>query len=215
MFNTQRLDDSMINHISTIRYSINNRIIPESYPRYFTDYINPNRWTDRDETIKCMGFSLISLDWIKPLSQWINNRKCLEVMAGSGCLSYALRQEKVNIISTDDYSWKTNNWRDNERMWMDVENLDAIESVKKYGRNVDIIIMSWPYMDNTGTQVLKAMREVNSNCVMIYIGEGSGGCTADDEFFNIMSEVEDEFFYNSVKEYKQWYGIHDRPYLIK
>ena len=62
---------------------------------------------------------------------------------------------------------------------------------------------------------LQAMREVNSFCKMIFIGEGYGGCTASDEFFDIIVEIEDETFSDAIKEYKQWWGIHDYPQLIK
>ena len=50
---------------------------------------------------------------------------------------------------------------------------------------------------------------------MIFIGEGYGGCTASDEFFDNIVEIEDETFSEAIKEYKQWWGIHDYPKLVK
>ncbi len=198
--------------MENIKDMIFNKVIPESYLNSFIGDMDGYR--KRRDIIENMGYSLLALNWIIPLSKWIGNRKCLEVMAGCGSLTYALQQQNVDIIATDNYTWE-NHWKDNNGMWTDVENLDAIETVKKYGSDIDIIIMSWPYMDDTGTQVLKTMREVNPECIMIYIGEGSGGCTADDEFFDIVEHVDNKSFDDAVKEYKQWWGIHDRPYLVK
>lgn len=76
----------------------------------------PDRWDTnsldlhhgRMPLIKYSSFILISKDWIKPFAEWIGQRKCLEIMAGHGMLSKALRDEGVNVIAvTDDFSWET------------------------------------------------------------------------------------------------------------
>ena len=57
--------------------------------------------------------------------------------------------------------------------------------------------MSWPYMDDTCYKAYKMMKEINPNCLMIYIGESIGGCTACDEFFlNTISSFDDIKFGN-------------------
>ena len=200
--------------IDSIISQINQKQIPNSYPEHM--FKNINKWSLRDKFIKQMGFSLISLDWIIPLSKWIGSRKCLEVMSGTGSLSFALKQQGVDIKATDDFSWKSeHSWNIDNNYWTDIENIDAIDAVKKYGKDINVIIMSWPYMDDNAYKVLQAMREVNSFCKMIFIGEGYGGCTASDEFFDIIVEIEDETFSEAIKEYKQWWGIHDYPQLVK
>lgn len=87
-------------------------------------------------------------DWIKDISQCIGKRKCLEVMAGLGALSYSLKMEGINIKPVDNYSWEEDNsiWK-KDKSWIEIENLDAVESIEKYGRDVEIIIMSWPPYD--------------------------------------------------------------------
>lgn len=71
-------------------------------------------------------------------------------------------------------------------------------------------------MDDNAYKCLKLMREVNPKAKMIYIGEWSGGCTADDNFFEILKLIKnDTKFYEAVKNYLTWYCLHDRPYLIK
>lgn len=95
-----------------------------------------------------------------------------------------------------------------------VEELDAVESVKMYGKEIDILIMAWPFMDDTAYRVIKELHEINPSALVIYCGEGSSGCTADDSFFDSFEEIEDEPFYNKVAaNYQSWWGMHDRLLL--
>ena len=122
--------------IDSIVSQINQKQIPNSYPEHM--FNNINKWSLRDKFIKQMGFSLVSLDWIIPLSKWIGSRKCLEVMSGTGSLSFALKQQGINIKATDNFSWDgQNNWNQSKNYWTDIENIDAIEAVK----NMEKILM--------------------------------------------------------------------------
>lgn len=168
--------------------------------------------TIREIYIRECGFPYITESWVKPLARWIGNRKCLEVMAGTGWLSYALSKYKVAIKATDNYSWE-HKFADINK---NVERIDAIEAVEKYGKQVKFIIMAWPYMDNTAYRVLMKMREVNPDCRIIYIGEWFGGCTADDEFFEAIIEECDLKGFNKVaSKYRSWEGIHDTLCLLR
>ena len=211
-----KINPELNNQIDNIIKQVESKQIPESYPNEMVNRCHMDRIDLRGQFIKNIGFTLISNDWIKPLSNWIGNRKCLEVMAGTGSLSFALQQQGINIIATDNFSWDgQSNWNNNDNYWTEIEHIDAIEVVKKYGKDIDIILMSWPYMDDTAYRILHTMREVNQNCIMIFIGEGMGGCTADDEFFQSIEEIEDEEFEKAVRSFKQWWGIHDYPQLVK
>ena len=203
--------------ISEIERMIARKELPDKYPSFIVESNHPDIFSIRTRLIKNMGFLLIGKDWIKDISQWIGKRKCLEVMAGLGVLSYSLKMEGVNIRSTDDYSWKGDSsiWK-KDKLWIDVEVLDALESVERYGREVEIIIMSWPpYNDKIAVKVLRKMREVNPSCLMIYIGEEKGGCTGNDEFFDELKEIEDESFTQTNKNFQSWSITSDRLYLIK
>ncbi|HHU71144.1 MAG TPA: hypothetical protein GXZ21_03805 [Clostridiales bacterium] len=217
-----KLSRKQISILSKIMKMIENKEFPDNYPVFITQSSDAHIYSLRRKVIEHMGFILISKEWIKDLSQWIGKRNYLELMSGLGALSYGLRMQGVNIIATDNYSWKeTTNvensllWNDN-KMWTHVENLGALEAVKKYGRNVDIIIMSWPpYDDEIAVKVLRRMRDINPSCIMIYIGEGKGGCTANDEFFTVYQIVEDESFNEANVKFQSWPLIKDRPFLIK
>lgn len=76
--------------------------------------------------------------------------------------------------------------------------------------------MFWPsYNDEIAVKVLKKMREVNPSCIMIYIGEEKGGCTANDEFFTAFEKIEDESFNVANMKFQNWSLIKDQPFLIK
>lgn len=161
-------------------------------------------------------FAMVTWQWVKPLAEWIGDRKCLEVMAGRGWLSLALRHLGVGVIATDDLSWsRGSGW--SGRGWdnpvTDIEEIDAVEAVKKYGKDIDLLIISWPpYDDNIGYQVIKELKQVNPGVDIIYIGEGYGGCTADDDFHNHFEQRDDYEFDEVAKYFQSWQGIHDRLY---
>lgn len=192
---------------------INNKIIPERTPSSFTQHMDPmdsnyfelmiHTMGLREYLIKQWGYVLLDKQWIRGLSQYIGNKKCLEVMAGTGSLTYALKEFGTDIVATDDFSWR-NRWID---LWTEVIKMDAIESIETY--KPDYIIMSWAYMDDTAYKCLLKMREINPKCKLIFIGEGHGGCTANDEFFETAIETKGSFYIPSH------FGIHDRLVVYK
>jgi len=146
-------------------------------------------------------------------------------MAGTGALAYCLIKEGVNKIATDDYSWEKT-CRENRvlwdkyRMWIHIEDHDAVKAVENYvesyGGNTDVLIMSWPsYTDEIAVKVLWKMREVNPSCIMLYVGEDEGGCTANGKFFSVLEEIEEEGFSDIKGKYQKLPGIYDRPFLIR
>jgi hypothetical protein len=196
--------------IERIQSLIENKEIPITYPLGMIKHIR--NFDQRIEIIKKLGYPLLSKSWIEPLAKWIGDKKCLEVMAGIGSLSKVLSDCGVNIIATDDYSWNGKNWTE-ESYWTNIEKIDAVEAVKKYGKSVDYIICSWAYMDDTLYRVLLEMREQNKDCKLIYIGEENGGCTADYDFFDNIKHIDDREFEKAVKSYQRWNFIRDHIQL--
>lgn len=158
-------------------------------------------------------FGFVSWRWINPLVKWLGDKRCLEVMAGRGWLSKGLREKGKELIATDDYSWhRVENWQGNVT---DVEELDAVLSVEKYGKDIDILIMSWPYTDNVAYQVIKKLHEINPDATVLFIGE-RWGCTGDDMFHEHFDIINDEQFYDKVASfYQSWNGFHDKMFLGK
>ena len=192
-----------------------NKEFPFTYPTFVTDYINSYIW--RMWYVKNVGYSLISLDWIIPLSKWIGDKKVLELLAGSGSLSYALRAQGINIITTDKFSWvdSDNSFYWLNYCWCEIEKIDALNAIEKYGKDVDYILVSWPPINEIMYDILLKARSVNDNLKIIYIGETNGGCTADDNFFNIAIEVLDSEFILATKKFQNFFGFYDKPILFK
>lgn len=199
--------------IASVLSLIEKKRIPKNFPLPLREALYG--FEIRDKIIESMGYSFICDSWIVPLTHWISGRKCLEIMAGSGALSYALKRQGVDIIPTDNHSWER--WFNKPNaLWVDVIKKDCLDAIEEYGRDVDIIIMSWAYMDDMAYKSLLKMREVNDKCIMVYIGEDQGGCTANDDFFeNARIINNDPLFTIASQCYKSWYGMHDELKLIK
>lgn len=162
------------------------------------------------------GFVLLSKELIDALVEYLHGKKVLSVMSGSGYLEKHLKDNGIDIIATDNYKWANlrpeyfNDARENG-----VEDMDAVEAVKKYGDWADIILLCWPYMDNGAYDVLMEMRN-HPDTIMLYEGEDIGGCTASDEFF-----LEADYGNHDPAIYKinsvlpRWSGIHDWFFLVK
>lgn len=162
------------------------------------------------------GFSLVSLDWNKLLvDKIIKGAKCLEIMGGTGLWSQALETLGVDIICTDNLTWEKKSkprWKNHRTEVLD---MDAVQAIETFGKDVSFILMSWPYMDNTAYKCLKKMREVNPYAMMIYIGENMGGCTADNDFFESMHQINNDALKEINSLYRSFPGINDSIYLIK
>lgn len=174
--------------------------------------------------ISHMGYSTITVRNCRILSDLIQHRQILEIMCGLGSYAYILRSLNVPVIATDDYSWidddpKFLHWK--QKPWIDdIERIDAVSAIKKYGKQVNYVLMSWPPMnEDLAAQVLETMRMVNPECRMIYVGEGKGGVTANDRFFDIISDVSEQYSgIDKLREsYHSWVnqGFRDKQYIIK
>ncbi len=200
-------------------------IVPERYPETTIASFESGLGLDdgflavRDEITKASGYAVLTMEWLRPMAAWIGERRCLEVMGGCGSLSKALADLGVDVVCTDSYGWsgKAATWF--ESPWMPVEKIDAVSAICKYGPDVDLVICSWPYMDDSCDKALLAMRTANPNAMMLYIGEPEtafgAGATADDAFFRHAEPVEDEAFDRVAALYISCHLIHDRPMLFR
>lgn len=208
----------------------NERHIPEIWPKL--DPWDFSSYGLREKFIKESGFILVSYNWVRKLNDLvIKNKPCLEVMAGTGMLSKALKDIGVPVITTDNNSWRNNRnsmiaWKDKQN-YTDIEEIDALEAVHKYGNDVDFVIMSWPYMDDTAYKVLIEYKKIKPSGHVIYIGEEYDGCTANDDFFDEMyktleydghryadTEEVNEIMAEINKLYISWPAIHDEIFVI-
>jgi hypothetical protein len=151
----------------------------------------------RDECTDHGMWTVVDMTWTQKLAREIKDRSVLEIMAGGGHLAKALSAHGVDIIATDNFSWAPK--RHKHPPVHPVEKMDARKAVKKYPR--DILLVSWPpYEDDT---ICEACDLWGTEKLIIYIGEGDGGCNATDEFFELFDIIHEKL------HLPQWEHIHD------
>jgi len=220
-------DSNIFNEMQKIKIKLLNKEIPYQYPGDMLKVMQPfknNFYIDKFDFINISSFIPVSKRWVKPLSEFIGEKKCLEIMAGKGVLSKCLNDYGVDIIATDDYTWKWHRTQQNkdgeklnrQELWYDVEELDCMESVDKYGSNTSFIICCCPPFGNDCLYyVLLKMRKINPQCMMIYIGEGKGGCHAEINFFTEAKYIKDNKDFNYIANlYQSWPLVDENINLI-
>ena len=131
----------------------------------------------------CQGryglFSALGQSWVKRLAKLLDGASVLEVMAGRGWLSKALGQCGVRCHATDDMSW---GWMFERRPPVTaIERMDAEAAVRRHGSRFDVLLMCWPpYGESSAAEAAAAW---GIEKPIVFIGEDSGGCTADEMFF--------------------------------
>lgn len=138
----------------------------------------------RDEFIE--GFSLyayLTPTFLGALSEELAGKATLEIMAGQGYLSAGLRalRPEQTIIATDNQDWQYQPVGAVTPVTL-VENLDALAAIDKYGKQVDVILMSWaPDTSDIDWQVLQRIRQEHPEITFLVIGEFKGA--TDSEIF--------------------------------
>ena len=129
---------------------LKNHQIPDAYPEaelqlpFFQGRsLNEGSLYFREEINRLCGFCFLSYNWIRPLAAWIGDRQCLEIMCGSGALSFALQSCGTNIIATDDHSWEKNypDWF--QAPWTEIEKLNCLQAIEKYGALKGGLMAAW------------------------------------------------------------------------
>lgn len=163
----------------------------------------------REEFIVRFGFAVITESVIRSVAAYA---PLVEVGCGSGYWSYELRKAGVDVIATDPGTGRYRGllWGEDgearhwDKPWLEIEPISGIEAVRKYpARN---LLTVWPDMAPWADQTL---REFKGETVL-YGGEGSGGCTADDGFHRFLEE---RFEPTEVIDLPQFGGIHDDLYV--
>ena len=127
-------------------------------------------------------WAIVDKTWTKKLADWIGDRTVLEVMAGKGWLAKALSEHGVDILPTDSKEWH----KEQEEVFPVVK-MDALKAAASYKR--DILLVSWPPYTKTK---INEVCEVYRGKPIIYIGEGPGGCTANDVFFEHFKPIDEQ-----------------------
>lgn len=125
--------------------------------------------------------------------------RVVDPMAGTGYWGWVLAQLGVDVAAYDILPG-TNSYHEGEPLHCTVEPLEGVEAVRLHADRT--LFLSWPPMDPAGAEILRAYEGDR----VIFIGEGEGGCTGDDDLFEQLGKD-----WNEVGEHVpvQWDGLHD------
>jgi hypothetical protein len=121
-------------------------------------------------------WSYVNAPFAKALSDYLAGAPTLEIMAGNGYISKGLRNNNAHqeIYTTDSQAWVTEN-ETGKHPVTQIEKLDAIAAIKKYGHQVKYVIMSWaPDKQETDWEVLQLLRRDYPDVHLLVIGEKDG-----------------------------------------
>ena len=175
-----------------------------------------NRWREVNDGVGnnyFLNFSqrtnlAVEFAWAIPNDEALNAIKALgmpivEIGAGSGYWAKLLQDMGVGIVPIDSEpipnSYVTKRYTDIIQ--------GSVELLEQYPNHA--LMLCWPPYDKPmAADALKAYL----GKTVIYIGEGYGGCTGDDEFHHLL----DKYWEFTVDvDIPQWYGIHDRLYIYE
>lgn len=176
--------------------SLNKRLVGEFYKR---DYFTSN-----------YGWAVPDLKSLQQIKDFVGDGKVLEIGSGYGLWAKLLKDIGVNIIATDVLSdQEQKRYRPQDKTFTEVEDWNDFDSINKYGSKSDVLMLCWPPYDNP--MATTALRGFGGN-KLIYIGEGFSGCTANDDFFDLLEKQWTEVDDISLNK---WEGIHDALYLYR
>lgn len=134
------------------------------------------------------------------LRQILAGRGVVEVGAGSGYWAWQMAQAGIDVVAYDPHPPGPENKYVLHRLYAPVEVGDELVAADHPDR---ALLLCWPsYGAGFAASALKAYR----GDMLVFIGEGPGGCTADDEFFELLDGGWDEVSVSPL--HVSFWGIH-------
>lgn len=186
------------------------RLIAEASPKngngWSTDHVEDwmSEHERRDAFIRQFSFAVPTPVAVGRIKRFVGDRKLLEAGAGSGLWARLLSDAGVVVTALDNGSWRRSGWGINVGKYYPVERCDAAEAVKQ-NRDHQALMVCWP--DYNSPMAAKTL-DMFEGDRLIYIGEGSGGCTGDDRFHEMLESWQAKYV-----AIPQWPGIHDEVVL--
>lgn len=156
-------------------------------------------FADRFDMCSTYSWSICSpgdIAWVKDI---LGGRDVVETGAGTGYWAWQMRQAGIDVAAYEPNEAGAGN-HFARREWTTILRDDHSASKHHPDR---ALFLCWPsYSDPWAAQSLACY----SGDLLIYAGEGEGGCTADDEFFRLL-DAEWEEAGESPAHFSYW-GIH-------
>lgn len=122
----------------------------------------------------------------------------VEIGAGTGYWASLLAARGADVVAYDEKPG-FNDWCDHEPYFP----VTVGSWQRLYSHPDRTLFLCWPPYDNP--LAVRAL-EVHTGQRVVYVGEGSGGCCADDAFFRLLDERWEE---EREVPIPQWFGLHD------
>ena len=161
-------------------------------------------------------WSYVNAPFAKALADYLDGSPVLEIMAGNGYISKGLRNNNANqqIYTTDSQAWTKEN-ETGKHPVTKIEKLDAISAIKKYGDQVEYVIMSWaPDKGETDWDVLQLLRQNYPDVKFLVIGE-KNGATNSKKFWQEAQLSQDEELQKVNQQLHSFDLIDEQIYLVK
>lgn len=144
---------------------------------------------------------------IQEIKNFTDGQTILEVGSGLGLWAKLLQDEGINIIPTNiPISDKEKYFNVGKKPFTKIEYLSHLESIQSYPETA-ILMLSWPPCDDImAYELLKRFK----GSKLIFIGEGKYGCTAEDNFFDLL---ENTYVLYKTVEIPRWRNIYDDLFL--
>jgi len=157
-------------------------------------------------------WATVTQDFVEQMVIDFPDQSFLELMAGNGYISKGLRDLNVQSYCTDDLSWSEYNQTGKLRV-TEIESLDAISALQKYGEKVDNVILAWsPDREDIDFRILKKIRMMDVN--FLVIGE-KYGATNSKEFWDHAKLIDNSKIRQVNRVYSRYDLVHDKLYLVK
>lgn len=169
------------------------------YPREVMDRAHA-AGLNREALCSRYSWSIPSPGDIAWITQQLDGRAVVEIGAGSGYWAWQLTQAGVDVAAYDPQRAGEGNGFAKYRAYHPVTIGDH-ENAAGHGDRA--LMLCWP---SYGAPFAKQALHRYAGDTVIYIGEGEGGCCADDRFHRILRRDFDELGYSPF--HVNWYGIH-------
>jgi hypothetical protein len=149
----------------------------------------------RETYIRRMGFAIPTREWVGNMRSLVGNRRVLEVGAGTGALARHMAGLGFSWTPTDIAPAGKN-----------VLSMGATRAVVEL--EYDILFWSWwPYMGP-----LERFLQFAPEVPIIFVGEGRGGCTNSEWFWQTEAEV--TCLFPLDEDVVSFWGLHDQTMVL-
>lgn len=156
------------------------------------------RFRVREQYIARFGFAVLTQRIVAAIAKY---SPLLEIGSGSGYWAHELRKAGADCVATDPGTGKYGYAKHGWKPYVEIEPLDGVAAVVKYPKRA--LLTVWPDYDQPWAA--EALRDFDGTTVL-YVGEGRGGCTADDAFHELLNS---DYALKEEIDIPQFDGIHD------